>query len=58
LYCIIPDLTEPSRTPRRTFDREYLDIAKPSGAKFGGELIGAMKVGGREVLRVTRWISV
>jgi hypothetical protein len=57
LYCVLPDLTEPGRAPCRTFDCERLDIAEPSTANLDGELLGAMKVGGREVCRAVRWIA-
>jgi hypothetical protein len=58
LHCIIPGITELSRTPGRTFDREYLDIAKPSIANLRCQFLGTVKMGGREVCCVTGWIAV
>ena len=50
----MPAITEQSRTPRRTFDREYLDIAKPGRVNLRAQLLGTVKVRGREVFRVVR----
>ena len=58
LCCVIPGVAESSRAPRRTLDRDEPDIAESSTGDLSLEFLGAMEIGGGEILGAIRLVAV
>jgi len=58
LRDVIPNLPELSRAPRRTFDCAELNAVESGAADLGGQFLGTMKVGRRQVSFLIRRMAV